>query len=129
LEKNSDDLVDLFKQSNECALKMVEETKRVEREYIRLLSKYDSDMINRIISMTSCSIFDVEDYINRVQFTKEGLWLFDTSSLQELSEQLNSTNQDHITQLKSQLKYCKNQLQRLNIERELNKLYKNKEKN
>lgn len=36
---------------------------------------------------------------------------------------------DRITQLKSQLKHCKNHMQRLNIEMELNKLYKNKEKN
>lgn len=48
-------------------------------------------------------------------------------SMEYVTEVL-ETNQDRITQLKSQLKYCKNPLQKLNIERELNKLYKNKEK-
>lgn len=38
------------------------------------------------------------------------------------------TKFDRITQLKSQLKHCKNPLQKLNIERELNRLYKNKER-
>ena len=108
--------------------KAIEHAKQFEREYIRLLLMYDSDMIDKIISITSCSIFEVEDYINKVQFTKEGMWLFDTSSLQESSKQLNSNYIDRITQLKSQLKHCKNHMQRLNIERELNRLYKNKER-
>ena len=103
---------------------MVEETKKVEREYIRLLSKYDSDMINKIISLTNCSIFDVEDYINRVQFTKDGFFMIDFASLSDLhfEESNQSNNQDRITQLKSQLKHCKNLLQKLNIEREMNRL-------
>lgn len=106
---------------------MVTETKRVEREYIRLLSKYDSDMINKIISMTSCSIFDVEEYINRVQFTKDGFFMIDLASLSDLHfESLTSqpSIDTQILSLKSQLKHCNNYLERQNIERRLNRLYK-----
>ena len=46
----------------------------------------------------------------------------------EYETEVLETNQDRITQLKSQLKHCKNHMQRLNVERELNRLYKNKEK-
>lgn len=104
---------------------MVTETKRAEREYIRLLLKYDSDLVNKIISMTSCSIFDVEEYINRVQFTKDGLVMFDLDSLSDLHfESLTQqpSIETQITNLKSQLKHCKNPLQKLNTEREMNRL-------
>ena len=110
--------------SNKLIDSIVEETKKVELEYIRLLSMYDSDKINKIISITNCSIFEVEDYINRVQFTKYGFFMIDFASLSDLhfEESNQSFNQDRITQLKSQLKHCKNHMQRLNIEREMNRL-------
>ena len=49
-------------------------------------------------------------------------------SVEVLNEDSIEENTKYITQLKSQLKHCKNHMQRLNIERELNVLYKNKER-
>jgi len=74
----------------------------------------------------------IDDYSFEMEYVN---CYYDTTSLQDFADeydkQLNelySSTEYKITTIKSQLKHCKNHMQRLNIERELNKLYKNKEK-
>ena len=67
---------------------------------------------------------------------KMGISTFDTFSQEEYqqasqslfdyAEQLKQSTDSRISTLKSQLKHCKNYLERQNIERELNRLYKEK---
>ena len=47
-----------------------------------------------------------------------------SQSLSDYAEQLKQSTDSRITTLKSRLKHCKNYLERQNIERELNRLYK-----
>ena len=47
-----------------------------------------------------------------------------SQSLFDYAEQLKQSTDSRITTLKSRLKHCKNYLERQNIERELNRLYK-----
>ena len=46
----------------------------------------------------------------------------------EYNKQIETPSLDQITTIKSQLKYCKNPLQKLNMEREMNRLIREKER-
>ena len=100
----------------------------LENEFARLNNLYGCDKVKEIMKSTCCSVFEVEDYINKVQFTKDNIYDITQELANEYDNQIEHISINHIIQLKSQLKHCKNHMQRLNIERELNKLYKNKER-
>lgn len=99
----------------------------------RLLEKNSEELVNLLKQgtymvmddyMLTTSTKNSEELINLLKENSKKSSLFSMEYETEVLE----TNQDRITQLKSQLKHCKNPLQKLNVERELNKLYKNKEK-
>ena len=113
----------------ELELEKFKQLLKLEQEFARLNILYGADKVKRIMKATKCSVFEVEQYINSVIIDmKGGGYLITTPfSIGDCIEQCAEiTLQDRITQLKSQLKHCKNPLQKLNIERELNRLYKNK---
>lgn len=99
----------------------------------RLLEKNNEEFFNLLKQgtylvmddyMITTSTKSSEELINLLRETPKKLSLFSM----EYETEVLKTNQDRITQLKSQLKHCKNHMQRLDIERELNRLYKNKER-
>lgn len=61
--------------------------------------------------------FNLEYLANEAEYQQ-------ASPLSDYDEQLKQSTDSRILTLKSQLKHCKNYLERQNIERELNRLYK-----
>ena len=59
-----------------------------------------------------------KDSISELEYQKA------SQELSDYAEQLRLSTDQQITTLKSQLKHCKNYLERQNIERKLNRLYK-----
>ena len=98
LEKNSEELVNLLKQGT----------------YIVM----DDYMLTTSTKMSRELIDSITENSKK----------FPSFSMEYETEVLETNQEYRIIQLKSQLKHCKNPLQKLNIERELNRLYKNKER-
>ena len=96
--------------------------------YYEMCYTYGKELVNRILEEQDCSIDEVEQYLKKAD---DGYFYYDLRELlsaQLLSEVVNqqpSTDQQ-ITSLKSQLKHCKNPLQKLNMEREMNQLIREK---
>jgi len=116
-------------------------------KYLQLALYYDmcyiygKELVDMILEEQDCSIDEIwrhvvkigDDYVycdirNLKPYVDSGFSVVQSIGLFNEATKYTPSNQCRITQLKSQLKHCKNPLQRLNIERELNKLYKNKER-
>ena len=98
-------------------------------KYYEMCYTYGKELVDIILETEDCSIDDVESYIKKV----DDIYVYynlGEMSLKELSDKWNELRREpqstdsRITTLKSQLKHCKNYLERQNIERELNRLYK-----
>lgn len=90
-------------------------------EFDKLCILYGTDTVKNIMKAISCSVLDVEDMIKKCAIIDDNVYTFTTQSFELATE---PKPQDRITQLKSQLKHCNNYLERQNIERKLNRLYK-----
>lgn len=96
--------------------------------YYEMCYTYGKELVNRILEEQDCSIDDVEQYLKKAD---DGYFYYDLRELsfaQLLSEVTNQqpSTEYKITSLKSQLKHCKNPLQKLNMEREMNRLIREK---
>ena len=96
--------------------------------YYEMCYTYGKELVNRILEEQDCSIDDVEQYLKKAD---DGYFYYDLRELsfaQLLSEVTNQqpSTTDQITSIKSQLKHCKNPLQKLNLEREMNRLIREK---
>jgi hypothetical protein len=93
--------------------------------YYEMCYTYDKELVDRILEIEDCSIDEIENYIKSVNnvYVYYGLG---SMSLKELSDKWNEMSgkptDAQITTLKSQLKHCKNPLQKLNLEREIGRL-------
>ena len=96
--------------------------------YYEMCYTYGKELVDRILEEQDCSIDDVEQYLKKAD---DGYFYYDLRELSfaqllsEVTNQQPSTDQQ-ITSLKSQLKHCKNPLQKLNMEREMNRLIREK---
>ena len=111
--------------------------------YYEMCYTYGKKSVDRILEEQNCSIDDVEKYINKVD--EEHIYyydmrhfrpnIYDDASISfrslyniikdcadEYVIQAQPSLDDQIISIKSQLKHCKNPLQKLNMERELNRL-------
>lgn len=98
--------------------------------YYEMCYTYGKELINRILDEQDCSIDEVEQYLQKAD---DGYFYYDLRELsfaQLLSEVANQqpSLDSQITSIKSQLKHCKNPLQKLNMEREMNRLIKERRK-
>ena len=98
--------------------------------YYEMCYTYGKELINRILDEQDCSIDEVEQYLKKAD---DGYFYYDLRELsfaQLLSEVANQqpSLDSQITSIKSQLKHCKNPLQKLNMEREMNRLIKERRK-
>ena len=116
--------------------------------YYEMCYTYGKELVDRILDEQDCSINDIENYINKVD--DKHIYYFDMRSFKsniydgasisfrslyditeefadEYNKQIETPSTDsQITTLKSQLKHCKNPLQKLNLEREMNRLIREK---
>ena len=95
-------------------------------ELERLTILYGEDKVRDVLYTKNCDIYEVEDYIDESIKVGDDLYEF---NLEQLSEEWNKLSQppsiqQQIKNLKSRLKYCKSHLERVNIEREINRLKK-----
>jgi len=110
--------------------------------YYEMCYTYGKELVDRILEEQDCSMDDVENYINKID--DEHIYYFDMRNIlniydgvsislrslyditeefsDEYIEQVKPSTTDQITTIKSQLKHCKNPLQKLNMEREMNRL-------
>ena len=109
LEKNSDVLIKAFEQ--------MMDKRRLELFQSAYNNKNKDDCYNTF----TCSTVTMEELLKSMNELAQS-----SSSSTELPEP--PTTQQQLKQLKSRLKYCKSHLERVNIEREINKL-KKEEKN
>ena len=96
--------------------------------YYEMCYTYGKELVNRILDEQGYSIDEVEQYLKKAD---DGYFYYDLRELsfaQLLSEVTNqqTSTDDQITTIKSQLKHCKNPLQKLNMEREMNRLIREK---
>ena len=96
--------------------------------YYEMCYTYGKELVNRILDEQGCSIDEVEQYLKKAD---DGYFYYDLRELsfaQLLSEVTNQqpSLDSQITSIKSQLKHCKNPLQKLNLEREMNRLIREK---
>lgn len=115
--------------------------------YYEMCYTYGKELVDIILDEQDCSIDEIENYINKVD--DKHIYYFDMRSFKsniydgasisfrslyditeefadEYIEQVKPSTTDQITSLKSQLKHCKNPLQKLNMEREMNRLIREK---
>ena len=105
----------------------------LQNEFDKLCMLYGCEYVKQIMKTTSCSVFEIENYINK---NKEDFliklygrdFVKQSEDAVEMWNTIASKQFPTIAQLKSQLKYCKNPLQKLNLERELNRLIREKRK-
>ena len=98
--------------------------------YYEMCYTYGKEFVDRILDEQDCSIDEVEKYLKKVNdgyFYYDLRDLYNAFSISEVADQQPSID-DQITSLKSQLKYCKNPLQKLNMERKMNRLIREKER-
>ena len=98
--------------------------------YYEMCYTYGKELVNRILDEQGCSIDDVEQYLKKAD---DGYFYYDLRELsfaQLLSEVTNQqpSLDSQITNIKSQLKHCKNPLQKLNMECEMNWLIRERRK-
>ena len=103
--------------------KLILEGSDEELNQIRMLNQGTFQLMDEYAKMMSLNKDELDNMLDRPNTIPRC-----NSFSMEYKTEVLETNQDLITQLKSQLKHCKNHMQRLNIERELNRLYKNKER-
>lgn len=121
----NENIISLEDSFNKLMKQSEQNSKDIEKEYFILASKYSEETISNILKITNCSMFEVEDYINTLNNINV-CYNYDFDKLME-SFYIDRPF-DNVAQLKSQLKHCKNPLQRLNIERKLNELYRKGER-
>ena len=106
--------------------------------YYEMCYTYGKELVDIILEEQDCSIDDVETYINKIddkhiyycdmrnlkQYIDSGFSVAQSMELFDEANKYQPSTTDQITSLKSQLKYCKNPLQKLNMEREMNRLIK-----
>ena len=110
--------------------------------YYEMCYTYSKELVDIILEEQDCSIDDVEKYINKVD--EEHIYYYDMrhfrpniydgasisfrslyNIIEDFADECVVQAQpsiDQITSIKSQLKHCKNPLQKLNLEREMNRL-------
>lgn len=93
---------------------------------------YGKELVDKILEEQMCSIDEIENYITKIE-DKCDYYDLGSLSLKELSDEWNKLKgeppiHDQIASLKSQLKHCKNLLQKLNMEREMGRLIKERNK-
>ena len=110
--------------------------------YYEMCYTYDKELVDRILDEQDCSIDEIENYINEAD--EKYIYYFDMRNIKsyidsgfsvsqsiELFDEANKyqpSATDQIITIKSQLKHCKNPLQKLNLEREMNRLIRERRK-
>ena len=103
--------------------------------YYEMCYTYGKELVDRILEEQDCSMDDVENYINKIDdeyiyrdmrnlksYIDSGFSVSQSIGLFDEANKYQPSTTDQITTIKSQLKHCKNPLQKLNMEREMNRL-------
>ena len=107
--------------------------------YYEMCYTYGKELVDRILEEQDCSMDDVENYINKIDdeyiyrdmrnlksYIDSGFSVSQSIGLFDEANKYQPSTDSQITSLKSQLKHCKNPLQKLNMEREMNRLIREK---
>ena len=110
--------------------------------YYEMCYTYGKELVDRILEEQDCPMDDVENYINKIDdeyiyrdmrnlksYIDSGFSVSQSMGLFDEANKYQPSTTDQITSLKSQLKHCKNPLQKLNMEREMNQLIRERRKN
>lgn len=103
--------------------------------YYEMCYTYGKELVDRILEEQDCSMDDVENYINKIDdeyiycdmrnlksYIDSGFSVSQSMELFDEAHKYQPSLDSQITTIKSQLKHCKNPLQKLNMEREINRL-------
>ena len=101
--------------------KLISEDSDEKLNQIRMLNQGTFQLMDEYAKITSLSKNELDNMLDRLNTIPR----CNSFSMEYKTEML-VTNNDQITTIKSQLKHCKNPLQKLNLEREMNRLIREK---